>query len=411
MNEKTRYPGRFRVRFPMSKIRQGTVEPRKLTVIQEARKHDVATVLLRSITLDWYRSLSPGAPVRFDWVGKTTGSGQFLGYVTYVKPAVQVDANLYEIEIVCTAASRSLRASAQKSWRNSTIPDIARDVGRQFGFKVVTKPHPLRRPQTIQSGETYWEFLHRLARRIGYALRVEGTTLMFLPVESFVSNFQKRAPYLTSIENRRDYSQERVTIESFTALTGDTSESSEYSLDAAKVVAILPRTGEVYTSKKTVKSATKRKRRGQPKFETFNTTVVAHNKRDADLLAQGLADNGSMAVDGKLVCMGDGSISPYRPVYLRLPQRRLSGWWVVKSVTHILDATTGDYTCDAVVSTDSLEASGLPARAPKKTRDLAAEYVNGWKPSGDRSRLKTVKRGFVEGNTTSEGMKSTWVAV
>jgi phage protein D len=395
----------------MSKIRPGTVEPVRLSVVQEARKHDVAVVVVRSLTLDWYRRLAPGAPVRLDWVGKTTGSGQFLGYVTYVKPAVKVDVNLYEMEIICTAASRALRQSAQRSWRNSTIPDIARDVGKRFGFKVITKPHPLRRPQTVQSGETYWEFLHRLARRIGYALRVEGTTLMFLPVESFVSNYRSRAPYLTSIENRRNFVEGRATIESFSALTGDTSESSEYSLDAAKVVAVLPSTGEVYTSKKSTKSATKRRRRGQPRFETSNTTVVAHSKRDADLLAQGLADNGSMAIDGRLTCMGDGSLAPYRPVYLRLPQRRLSGWWVVKSVTHNLDATTGDYRCEAVVSTDSLETSGLAPRAPRKTRDLSSEYVNGWKPGGNKSRLKTVKTGFVEGNTSSEGMKSTWVAV
>lgn len=411
MTDDVRFPGRFRVRFPMSNIRQGTVDPQALTVIQEARKHDVATVVMHSMTLDWYRRLSPGAPVRIDWVGKTTGSAQFLGYVTYVKPAVELNSGVYELEVVCTAASRALRQSAQKSWRNRSIPDIVRDVGRQFGFKVVTRSHPLRRPQTVQSGETYWQFLHRLAKRIGYALRVEGTTLYFLPVDSFVSNFRSRAPYLTSIENRRANLFDRVSIESFTALTGDTSESSEYSLDSAKVVAVLPGTGEVYTSKKNTKSATKRKRRGTPKFETSNTKVVAHSRRDANLLAQGLADNGSMAIDGRLVCMGDGSLAPYRPVYLRLPQRRLSGWWVVKSVTHSIDAAAGHYWCEAVVSTDSLENSDLPPRQPKKSRDLSAEYINGWKPSGDKSRLKTIKKGFVQGKTNEKGMSATWVAV
>lgn len=407
-----KYTGRFRVRFPKSKFESRDVDTRKLVLHQAAREHDQAVLTIRSKSLDWYRTLYSGTPVQIDWSGSTTGAGRFVGYVTHVRPYTRSANNDFEYEVVCISASWDLRKTGRKTWKNKTAPEIVQSIGKEFGFKVVTKKHALRRPQTVLSGESYWSFLHKLGERIGYALRVDQTTIYFLPVSTMVANNLSSAPYLSVSDLNSGPDWDTATIRSFTAWGGDTNECDEYSADSVAITAIDPQNGRVYTERKDPKSALKKQRKTKPRFTRFPEGTVAHSRQEAALLSQGRADNGAMSLDGRMSCIGDGSISPYKPVYLSLFQRGLSGYWIVKSVVHTVNGVDGEYTIEAVVSTDMLGKGDLPKRKRRKVRDLEEEARGGWEPSRKvTSRLKSSTPGMVNGLTLDGKTASRWVAV
>lgn len=407
-----KYTGRFRVTFPKSRFDREDVDTRKMVLRQSAREHDQAVLTIRSKSLDWYRTLSSGAPVQIDWKGSTTGSGRFVGYVTHVRPYTRAANNNFEYEVVCISASWDLRKTGRRTWRNKSVPEIVQSIGKEFGFKVVTKPHALRRPQTVLSGESYWSFLHKLGERIGYTLRVDQTTIYFLPVSVMVANNVSTAPFFSLKDFNSGPDWDTATIQSFTAWGGDTNESEEYSSDSVAITAVDPQSGKVFTEKKDPRSALKKQKKTKPRFTRFPSGVIAHSRREAQLLSQGKADNGSMSLDGRLMAIGDGSVQPYKPVYLSLFERGLSGYWIVKSVTHTMNGVDGEYTLEAVVSTDMLGKGGLPKRKRRKVRDLAEEAKSGWEPSKKvTSRLKSSTPGMVNGLTLDGKTSARWVAV
>lgn len=402
--------GEFRVRFPLSTVDPGEVSLMHLTIQQTAREHDQAILRVRTRRVNWGQTLATGTPIRIFWRGKSTDDNQFLGYVTHVRPFVKAADNRYEFDIVAIAASRDLRVTGKNTWKNKSVPEIVRAIGKEFGYKVVTKSHPLRRPQTVQRGETYWEFLDRLAKRIGYTLRVDRTTIFFLPLEDLVQAGLSRAPRLSTSPTVDDGDWDDASIMSFSAWGGAESESGDYSTDTAVVVAVDPATGNVIEESADPGSALKRGRKTKPRYKRYEP-VIAHNRKDAKALAKGRASGGMMAVDAQMHCIGFGSMAPYRPVYLALHEPELTGWWIVKSVTHTIDMADGLYTCDAVVSTDSLTPSAIPARTKKRHRDIKGETLKGWRLQPTESRLKTQKKGFVKGKTSDGSNPSRWVAV
>lgn len=407
-----KFTGRFRVRFPLSRFNTEDVSTRTMVLRQSAREHDQATLSIRSKSLDWYRTLYSGTPVQIDWKGSTTGAGRFVGYVTHVRPYVRAADNHFEFEVVCIAASWDLRRTGRRTWRNKSAPEVVQSIGKEFGFKVVTKAHPLRRPQTVLAGQSYWSFLHSLGERIGYALRVDQTTIYFLPVKTMVANNLSTAPFLTTHNFDSGPDWDAATILSFSAWGGDTNEDDEYSPDSVAITAIDPQTGKVFTERKDPNSALKKRKKAKPRFTRFPEGVAAHSRREAQLLSQGRADNGAMSLDGRLTSIGDGTIQPYKPLYLSVFDRRLNGYWITKSVTHTISGIDGEYTIEAVVSTDGLGKGGLPKRRRRKSRDIAEEAKSGWQPSKKTtSRLKTIKPGLVRGLTVDGQDAARWIAV
>lgn len=402
--------GEFDVRLPLSRVESSDISLRQLTIKQTARQHDQAVIRLRSRTMRWAQSLSSGTPIRIFWRGRSTDDSQFVGYITHVRPYVKSADNVFEFDIVAVAASRDLRVTGKNTWKNKSAPDIVKDIGKQFGFKVVTKPHPLKRPQTVQHGETYWEFLNRLAQRIGYTLRVEQTTIFFLPLEDMIQAAVSQAPRLTTLAEEDEGDWDEATIASFSAWGGSTTESTEYSADTAIVVAVDPITGQAVEESADPGTAVKRGRRTKPPYKKYEP-VIAHNRKDAKALAQGKASNGMMAVDAQMECVGYGSLAPYRPVYLTLTEPDLNGWWIVKSVTHTIEVESGNYICDVTVSTDSLTPSAIPPRKKNRSRDVGREKLQGWKLSPAISKLKVTKPGFVVGKTADGQNACRWVAV
>lgn len=406
-----RFRGGYQIEFPITPTSTFDVSYLGVEIHQQVRQHDTAVIRLKSKRLRWFESLSTGTPVKVVYWGQDMLKSQFIGYVTHLRPVDTDEDGRYVREVVCVAASRELRRTARATYRNKTAPEIVTAIGKRLKFNVITKQHSLRRPTTVQAGETYWEFLAKLAKRTGYVLRVEETTIFFLPVKEMVKMYASRAPVLTDYGVMTVDGLSHPNVESLEAWAGDVSDDPDNATDSAVMTAVEPSTGRVHTVKETPKSATVNGRTSRSQYEKFPQGVAVHSRKDAKSLARGAADAGMMALDATLVVRGDPLLKPYRPVEMDIRDRNLNGFWIVKSVVHRLSKNL--YKSEVTVATDSFDGiKRIPGgRSKRKQRDLSVELQQGFAPDTNvRSKLAQTGTGFVKGATGPSGTTGRWVA-
>lgn len=406
-----RFRGGFRVRFPLTDVSNYDVVYGGVEIHQRIRQHDTASIRIRSRSINATQAVTSGAPVHITYWGSEGGTGSFVGYVTNIRNMDRDDQGRYVRDVVCVSASRELRRTGFQTYENKTSSEIVQKIAKDLRFNAVIKQHPLRRATIVQDGETYWELMTRLAKRSGYILRVEETTIFFQPLRDMVKTYMSRSPYLT---DKGAFSIDGFVpenVESIDAWVGDTSMDEESSADPALITAVEPTTGRAYNVREIPQSALVRGRTSRSGYTRYPSDTVAHSRRDAKILARGAADEGMMAFDASLTVAGNSMIRPYRTVELDIRDGTLNGYWIVKEVRHSI--YDGIYKAEVVVSTDSFD--GVKRTSARKggraRRDLSTEQQQGYSPDGIvTSRLRTVGSGFVVGKTGPGGSYGRWVS-
>lgn len=340
---------------------------------QEIGKHDAAVIQVNSRGLDYINTMPAGTPITVNFHNNQGMADTFLGYVTKVTPVMTSD-NQNLRAITCVATSRVLRETGRNTWRSRTAPEIVQEIGKKFGFKVVTKQHVLRKSHVVQGGDSYWQVLAKLARMTGYVLSVEGTTLYFLPLPDMVQAFMSAAPIYSEATKGPGALSPLLEL---SVTLGNTSDDPDDLADAAVVTSLGHHDVKAGTSRKEPSTVTKGIKVSKPTYERFNPTVVAHSRAEADALAQGMADRGLMAHDGYAYGYGSPLVRPYHPLYILSRDNNASGYWITKKVTHRISQFR--YTSEAVISTDEL-SSFTPPAPNRSYRDVSVEAVNGWSP-------------------------------
>ena len=391
--------GWFSAIFPKSVI-TGRITWVSLELLQDMNKHDVCSLVFQSYTPSYGNTLGPGTPVMVQY-GGLASSAVFIGNIAKLSPAKKI-GNAYEHTITCVAASRQFRVTARNTWRNKTCPEVVQDIGKKLGFKVVTKQHKLRKKTITQAGGSYWTLLTELATMCGYALRVEGTTVYFLPLKEMLKIFTTGAPVLSYSNG----STGRIT--NFTTSVGDTSDDPDDLADSATVTSFGPEDKASVDVTEYPGSATRSKKWYKAKYDRSSPKVIAHTREEARALARGMADRGMMAFDAQLECSGEPGISPYHPVYIDNGSIESSGWWITKSVVHSI--VKSQYACEAVVSTDevSRQYSTTPNTVPVRDIVTEAEYTD----TPYQPILQVADEPTVIGSTyTPDSSYAKWVSV
>lgn len=408
--------GSFSVSLPEAVFDPQYLRPLGLRIEQSVRLHDMATIRFRSRFVDWKSVLAPGTPVSITWKSKFSSNRSFYGYVSYVKPAM-TRTKYHDFDVVVSGASKILRATSQRVWRDKSVSEIVSEVARDFKLNPVVEPHSLRRSTTTMKGESYWEFLSRITGPIGFGLWADGVNLYAGSISSLARDQFDGAPVVTSFglagvdKESLGYT---IGMESFTTSAGLATESGMYTGDPAKAYAMNPAGGPESVAQARPGSATKRNRKTSSPNVRIVSGRVSHSRSEADALARGVAENGLLAIDGSLSCGGSPLLRPYAPVYLDLYNAATSGWWIVKSVIHEFSADKrGQYTCRCVVSTDSLSES-TDDGPQGSVRRVSPEAIVGQQRLRGRYRepvLRRTKTVPVEGKTDGLVGAFRWVAV
>jgi len=102
----------------------------------------------------------------------------FKGEIVTVEPDFQ-SGSVAMIVRAYDKSHRMMRSRKQRAFLNKTVSDIAQEVAGEYGLGAKSGPSGGPLDFVLQNNETDWDFLWRLAKRVGFEVTLDGTTLSF----------------------------------------------------------------------------------------------------------------------------------------------------------------------------------------------------------------------------------------
>jgi uncharacterized protein involved in type VI secretion and phage assembly len=131
--------------------------------------------------------------VKLGSLEETTTQQLFKGEIVTVEPEFQAGG----VAMVVRAYDRShrmMRSRKQRTFLNQTISDIVKKIGRESGINISADPSGGALDFVLQHNETDWEFVWRLAKRIGFELTVDDTRGSFKKPDASAEEVELRYP-------------------------------------------------------------------------------------------------------------------------------------------------------------------------------------------------------------------------
>lgn len=343
----------YELSFPTFPERKG--RPSRIELTERQYGHDILKLEFNITSEDWIKTVKTGLPVKFQWTqGKRTRI--WVGYVSYVsrEKASQLKQRM---TITCIGASFVLKQNTSRVFTNQTIIDVARIIARENKLSLSSDSgtYLAKYDQLTVSNESYWEWLVRRAKSMGYGLRITGTTLEFKPLQSFIDNASTDVPILQHWGERAPTETHALapTLDSFKVISGDFVESSNEKRTTKFIGGINPRTGKEFFS-----TATPLKEEGAlrqaPSDVLFNqnvTDIVSSDKDMARSKAEGAALLSRFSIPARAIGQGDPRIRPFSLVYVDGTGEESDGYWMVEEVTHVIEVY-GSYHVDLKLLSD-----------------------------------------------------------
>ena len=161
-------------------------------LIQVAEEHDRLILHFKGKPSDPAVSIVQGDPVKFTF-SNSSDEYAFNGYVYSVDQKNTTVAN--NTDVVCIAASYYLKKTEQKIYKNVTADQVVKSIAAKHGMTASTQRHPRVRKAIVQSGQSDWQLLRRIAKQTGFAIRAENTTIIFSTKSKIFQSKKDSAPY------------------------------------------------------------------------------------------------------------------------------------------------------------------------------------------------------------------------
>lgn len=169
------------VEFPATNLAK--LECHNLICRRALYQMDSARLLLAARHDQLRDHVGPGSPLRITW-GGINGEDEFIGYVHSISPVS--DGPVDQTVIYAVSAAYPMVTRPGRSFVDHAIHNIAATIADDYRFQSEIDPHAQVHEQTLQLDLSDWSFLVRLAREWGYVLMLDGVTLMFRELESYL---------------------------------------------------------------------------------------------------------------------------------------------------------------------------------------------------------------------------------
>ena len=350
----------FKLAFPT--LPGLTVQPLSVELIQKKENHDVLVVEYPSSSDFWFKRLKTGIPVRFSWQ-QGSRSRSWVGYISTVskKAEGQTDKPL---KLYCIGSSFRFKNSKPRVFKSKTIPEVVAILAKEQGFKFIGDNHPLRYPQLSISGESYWEWIQRSAKEIGYFAFIEGMSFVFKPVDKVLDDASTDVPLMQFWGFSRPTSQYQLdrTLDSIEILSGEYVEDGVSSRTSKQVGGVDPITNKKYffsASPKTT-GTSMRQNTSDVLFDQYQPQRVVNSRRAAQYNALAEAELARFNLPAKLIGQGDPRITPYKLLYVEGTGEETDGYWLVRTAKHVF-RRGGHYGIEITAATDGLGVNRISA--------------------------------------------------
>jgi phage protein D len=336
---KLRRETKYILTFPTLFERQGI--PSKVELTERSYGHDILKLEFNITQEDWITTIKTGLPVKFEW---TQGSRTrvWVGYVSFLsrEKAVQLKQRMV---VTCIGVSFVLKQNATRVFNNKTILEAVSILAKENGLLVSSEPSPslVAYPQLTITNESYWEWIVRRAKSLGYGLRVNGTTLELKPLQSFVDGNSTDVPVLQHWGSitPNDVNGFAPTLNQFKMLNGEFMEHGEERRTTKKIFGIDPLTGKEFVTEATPTQTTGSLRNTQADvlFDQTVTDFVSTNKSMAKSKAEGAALLARFNIPARALAQGDPRMTPFSLVYIDGTGKESDGYWMIDEVKHTID--------------------------------------------------------------------------
>jgi phage protein D/phage baseplate assembly protein gpV len=259
--------------------------------------------------------------VRLGAIGELAPVTLFKGQVLTIEPEFGAGCS-----VTVRAYDRSHvlhRSRKVRTFQNQTSSDIVEKIAKDAGLTPRCEPSGEPHDFVQQDNETDWDFIWRLAERIGFEIGLDGTTLRFGPPApqgttelEYPDTLRSFSPRITAVQQ-----VERVTL-----LAQDPKTKQAIDVAAAEP-ALLTQIG--ISREKLVEAF--------PGAEVHVATEPVKSKGEGQALVQALLDRharGFVAAEG--VAPGNPKIKAGTLVKVSGVGQRFSGTYLVASSTHVL---------------------------------------------------------------------------
>jgi phage protein D len=359
----------FRVQFPT--LPSLKVQPSSVLLMQKQKHHDVLILEYTSTSKKVYRLLKTGVPIKFSW-RQGSRKMEWLGYVnsSSTKSSVQKFAPM---KIVCVGSSFVLKQRKTKTYVNKTITEVAAKIAKENNLRFLGEPDKRRFSQLTISGHSQWEWLHEQANRIGYAMYVQGTDLIFRRIDSILNEQSTNIPLfqMWSSYTPRTFTNLDRTLDSLEVISGENNEDGSPSRAVKQTGGVDPINGKSFTYKKSPSKSGKsiRAKVDDTLFDEFNSDQVVNTKNDSKYASSGAAELARFSTTAKAYGQGDPRIKPYQLIQVDNSGDATDGQWIVKEAIHKF-GFNGTYNVEMKIATDG---SGKNTR---KTKDMSRNTIN-----------------------------------
>ena len=351
---------------------------------QSVGSHDVAIITLSRFSYpNLSLRLAYGSPVQFTW-GTPRGNNTFIGYVHVIRPIQQLDQ--YGVEVVAVSAGFPLKKPDQRIWTDVSAADVVSDIASEHGLNYHVETHDRVFPQIIQDGCSQWELLRSLAERIGYSLRVEGTTLEFVSHASLQKYYRSLAPQVyapapTSVPGVA------AAIVSFSPEISDYQPENNQFLAARTLSAVDYRTGKATLH--TVEGLQDPSRAQSQAIYKQYLHETARSAIEVDQITASAAERNRFPIRASATMVGYPTLEPNRVLSMNNLPYGLSGYWTVLRTSHYIRSGIA-YEMDIMVGAEGLGNDRWQSYASDRSVDSTKNF-SAYPPAvlrqGDNSHL------------------------
>lgn len=137
----------------------------RIEVVEQEGHHQMARVLVQSLT-----TLKEGTPIAFLW-----GRGRSREFVGYVNHKKQHPGSRPTTELICVGATRPLKTGRQRTWPDTTLGRVVRDVAGDAALDADVDDDGYVSSVTQPGNISSWEFLAQEVSKAGLMLVADRT--------------------------------------------------------------------------------------------------------------------------------------------------------------------------------------------------------------------------------------------
>jgi phage protein D/phage baseplate assembly protein gpV len=251
----------------------------------------------------------------------------FEGEIVTVEPAFEAGGASMVVRAY-DLSHRMMRTRLQRTFMKMTISQIVSNICRENGFRADVTASRQRHEYIMQNNETDWEFVARLAQRIGYEFIVRGKTASFKPPQGsapvdlrYPDDLHAFSPRITAVAQVKEVTVRGFDFVGKRAAVGNSSSAEQLT--------------EAGIKRKDVDTQF-----GAAKLEIAGQSVRTNEEAKALAHAQhNLLANAYLAAEG--MCLGNPKIKAGAMLNITGVGRKYSGTYRVAKAEHVL--TTGGY--------------------------------------------------------------------